>query len=291
MAFEARAAPVGERIDLDRMGAEQLRKYTWPRTLDPRDRVLLQPLVDRLARERFKECWSYGGEAPATADMSNTQYAVLGLKSASRLGLEVDRRLFADVFEYFLDHQQAHGPKVKFADVKVLPDGTLQHYGRIVPARGFGYTYGTRDGPELCASRACIGIACIELALDELLTKATGAARGVGRARRKDADDAVDSALAWLDQNWAVDRHPPGNPGYGYYYYYLYALERTGALTSRRFVGEHDWYREGAEELLKRQQDDGSWPSGGWDDERINTSFALLFLRRATVRAAVTAGH
>src|SRR2546429_2454732 len=45
----------------------------------------------------FRSCWSYGsndpsGARPTTADMSNTQYAVLGLKAASRLGLKFDRR-------------------------------------------------------------------------------------------------------------------------------------------------------------------------------------------------------
>jgi hypothetical protein len=295
MAFDARAAPIGERLALEKATPDELRKYTFPRTLEPRDRDWLQPLIDRLARERFKECWSYGGEvAPTTADMSNTQYAVLGLKAASRLGLTVDRRLFADVLDYCLDHQQPHAKPhkilVKYVDVQPAPDGTTHRYARTVEPRGFAYTYGTREGPELIASRACIDVACVVLSLDELLTKATGATRERGRARRQEADEAVDSALAWLDQNWAVDRHPPGNPGQGYYYYYLYALERAGALTSRRFVGEHDWYREGAEELLKRQVGDGSWPSGGWDNELVNTCFALLFLRRATLRASVTAG-
>lgn len=290
MAFDARAAPVGERQMLEKATPEELRKYTFPRTLEPRDREWLQQSVDRLAGERFKECWSYGGAAPATADMSNTQYAVLGLKAASRLGLTVDRKLFADVLTYFLDHQQPHAKKVKYVDVQPSPDGKPHRYVRIVEPRGFGYTYGTREGPELIASHACIDIACVVLSLDELMTKATGPARELARQRKGDADEAVDSALAWLDQNWAVDHHPPGNPGQGYYYYYLYALERAGALTSRRYVGEHDWYREGAEELLKRQLADGSWPSGGYDNELVNTAFALLFLKRATLRASVTAG-
>jgi hypothetical protein len=295
MAFDARAAPIGERMTLEKASADELRKYTFPRTLEPRDRDLLQPLIDRLSRERYKECWSYGGDAPpTTADMSNTQYAVLGLKAASRLGLKVDRNLFADVLDYCLDHQQPHTkPRstfVKYVDLKPSPDGAMHRYAKTVEPRGFAYTYGTREGPELIASRSCIEIACLVLSLDELLTKASGATLARGRQRRQEVDEAIDSALAWLDQNWAVDRHPPGVPGQGYYYYYLYALERAGALTSRRFVGEHDWYREGAEEILKRQVGDGSWPSGGWDDEQANTAFALLFLRRATLRASVTTG-
>jgi hypothetical protein len=134
------------------------------------------------------------------------------------------------------------------------------------------------------------------LCLDDLQAKGSGAALQVARKRRRDAAEAIDGGLAWLAHHFAVDHHPPRKQGKdgpeepGYFYYYLYALERVGALTSRQYLGEHDWYREGAEELLRRQLADGSWPSGGWDDDLVNTCFALLFLRRATLRSAVTGG-
>ena len=334
MAFDARCAPIGERQLLDKMAPAELAKYAFPRVLQPGDAEFLQPLVDRLARERFHECWSYGNAekqgVATTADASNTQYAVLGLKAASRLGLSFDRRLFADVLEYFLDHQQPNGPTVRFVDRRNADDGKTKDYARKLEAKAFAYGYGVSDGPEVCGSRACIGIACIELSLDELLTKGKGPAAAIGRKRKHDALAAIDSALAWLQQNFSVTENPTdpnaskgaggpgggppngppggppgrggppnggpggaggppnGPPGAGYFYYYLYALERVGALTSRRWIGEHDWYREGADELLKRQNPDGSWPSGGYDDELVNTSFALLFLRRATLRGSLT---
>ena len=77
-------------------------------------------------------------------------------------------------------------------------------------------------------------------------------------------------------------------PGAGFYYYYLYALERVGALTQRKWIGRHDWYREGAEELFRRQSQDGSWTSGGPESAEVDTCFALLFLKRATLRGSVT---
>jgi hypothetical protein len=62
-----------------------------------------------------------------------------------------------------------------------------------------------------------------------------------------------------------------------------------------RFVGTHDWYREGADALLEEQKPSGEWPAGGGAENRyVQTSFALLFLKRATsptrFRAPVVTG-
>ena len=64
---------------------------------------------------------------------------------------------------------------------------------------------------------------------------------------------------------------------------YLYGLERVGDLTSRHLIGKHDWYREGAEYLLRRQM-----VSGGWGGGILDTCFALLFLKRSTTPVATT---
>ena len=74
----------------------------------------------------------------------------------------------------------------------------------------------------------------------------------------------------------------PGGGG-GNVLYYLYGLERAGRLSGRRFFGAHDWYREGAEFLIKNQLPrDGSWRGNGHGetDEIVATSFALLFLSK-----------
>ena len=59
-------------------------------------------------------------------------------------------------------------------------------------------------------------------------------------------------------------------------------LERVGRLTARRFIGGHDWYREGVE-FLVREQDQlaGFWKGATVEaDPNIATSFALLFLSK-----------
>ena len=54
-------------------------------------------------------------------------------------------------------------------------------------------------------------------------------------------------------------------------------------MTARRFIGEHDWYREGADFLVRRQdQLSGFWigSSHAENDPLVGTSFALLFLSK-----------
>jgi hypothetical protein len=59
-------------------------------------------------------------------------------------------------------------------------------------------------------------------------------------------------------------------------------MERAGILARCRFMGDRDWYLEGAEWLLKQQRSDGSWRQE--EDPQLDTAFAVLFLKRSTSR-------
>ena len=118
-------------------------------------------------------------------------------------------------------------------------------------------------------------ISCLAIIHSELL-----------RSRRyqnkiRTVSQAIHDGFAWLDANWAVERNPGGNQAW--HYYYLYGLERAGVLAGRRWIGEHDWYREGADFLLARQAGIGSW-----NGSILDTAFALLFLKRSTTPVATT---
>ena len=59
----------------------------------------------------------------------------------------------------------------------------------------------------------------------------------------------------------------------------------AGRLSGMRFLGDHDWYREGCEKLVApnvQNPDDGSWHSNAPFDTHpmVSTSFALLFLSK-----------
>ena len=89
----------------------------------------------------------------------------------------------------------------------------------------------------------------------------------------------MNKGIDWLANHFDVRQ----NFGHGqqWKYYYLYALERAGRLTGVRFFGQNDWYRIGAEEIVKDQKKFGGfWQVGGQENELVATSFALLFLAK-----------
>ena len=94
----------------------------------------------------------------------------------------------------------------------------------------------------------------------------------------------LEQAVVWMGRNFSVQRNPgAGSSGGLWHLYYLYAMERVGRLTARRFLGEHDWYREGADMLIGAQDKlSGFWRGSGHaeDNTHIATSFALLFLSK-----------
>ena len=63
----------------------------------------------------------------------------------------------------------------------------------------------------------------------------------------------------------------------------MYGIERAGLASGRKYFGDIDWYKEGADRLLSRQNKDGSFND---EDETYNprripdTAFSLLFLLR-----------
>jgi hypothetical protein len=79
--------------------------------------------------------------------------------------------------------------------------------------------------------------------------------------------------------------------------YDMYSVERAGVLSGVKFLANVDWYREGADFLMSKQGDNGSWPAlitAEYKDPRtgnvirpaspqtINMCFVTLFLKRAT---------
>lgn len=101
----------------------------------------------------------------------------------------------------------------------------------------------------------------------------------------KPDDVRVKAAVAWISKNYDVK----SNPGIGdaglYYYYQTFGktLDAMGqdVITDGKGV-KHDWRKDLAEELAKRQQADGSWvnTNAKWmeGDANLATGFALLAL-------------
>ena len=68
--------------------------------------------------------------------------------------------------------------------------------------------------------------------------------------------------------------------------YYLFTLERIGLAGGFKYVGNRNWYKEGAGVLIKKQQPDGAWfldPQSfknGSVTTNVFTAYALMFLSR-----------
>ncbi len=215
--------------------------------------------VERLVSEQNKQSavrqlsgsWGYGGDI-GQGDPSNTQFALLALGAAQDRGIEVESEVFQRSIEYWRSRQKDHG----------------------------GWGYG-RNGPS-SGSMTCAGIASVIIAQGRLSNGSSQIADDQIRCcgDMTSDEDPVQKAIDWLASSFSVTVNPGGH--LGTYYYYLYALERVGRLSGRRFIGDHDWYREGAEQLLKQQDNlQGFWTGGGWEEIRhIATSFAILFLSK-----------
>jgi hypothetical protein len=77
--------------------------------------------------------------------------------------------------------------------------------------------------------------------------------------------------------------------------YLLWSIERVGVLYDLKTIGGKDWYAWGAQILLANQQSTGGWNGGSNGGHTYtgamdvsDTSFALLFLKRANLMADLT---
>lgn len=223
-----------------------------------------------------KGMWSYPSTDVNARDFSNTQYGVLGLYSAWRCGIAPDASLVRRLQETYLRAQQKKGPRAELALADTEAAGKTQaRY--VVEARGWTYYDNQVDHPY--GSMTAGGIASLVI-LDALRKKADPKydVREQNRVRA-----AIRDGWGWIAERWTVK----GNPARGrhWLYYYLYGLERCGMLDGVARVGDHDWYGEGANFLVANQRSDGAWFTDKWVHTYDNC-FAILFLKRATVRVA-----
>ena len=104
---------------------------------------------------------------------------------------------------------------------------------------------------------------------------------------------SIYDGLAWLDLHWTATTCPKPQ----WRIYYFYCVERAMDLLGIEKIGGHDWFAEMAETILAAQSRNGGWSTDSPDVHAgvLDTSFAILFLRRATrgriPYATVTGGY
>jgi len=231
------------------------------------DRERIQQLVDWLIQARImsgQDClgWSYqhasNREEP---DNSNTQYAMLGLHAGQQAGARIDRAVWQSIRDMYIRMQ--------------TPEGGW-YYSKRSPSRAPTMTMTTAG---LCG----LIISGMELNQGREKIQASGQALDCGVYAE---NRPIELALNWLANRFSI--MPRGDA----IFYNLYGIERAGRLSGQRFIGEHDWYREGCKFLTKpgMQHEDGSWFGGGPHDTWpvVSTSFSLLFLSKGRTPVLVS---
>jgi len=306
----------------------------------------LKKAVQWLISQQQKNVWRYPGNSGAgpNEDASNTQYAVLALYSAMRVGISVPSSVFAKTANYFLAHQEKDGPEVKgfpvpaadfdISKLKELEKEMMKQMKEVaqqnrkisedakkkgldapkldspsttvvmedpykkfggeplkMKARGWGYTIKSgqmsadmeKDWIPANGSMTTSGVAALVICKEQI-------EKGLSGKSKKALNQAIRDGLAWMVHHWSVSKNP--NCG-TWHKYWLYGIERAAVLSLCYKLGEHKWYKEGAEFLFGDQSGNGNW---GADSEKVNwfrgelgygenvsTCFAILFLKRATV--------
>ncbi|MBU0617977.1 MAG: DUF4159 domain-containing protein, partial [Planctomycetes bacterium] len=187
--------------------------------------------------------WGYTDVGPRY-DNSNTQFALLGLHAASQAGIKIPPNVWKRAQQAIFLNQNADG----------------------------GWSY--QSGADSYGSMTAAGVADV-LILGSQFRQGqehgfrSGAAPDCGKYR---INRPLAKGLTWLGRNFTAGRNPRRDE---YTFYWLYAVERCGILSGQRFFGAHDWYREGAEILVRTQAGNGLWGQSLTD-----TCFAIMFLAK-----------
>lgn len=288
MALDAKASPVNERFELERMSATERRRHAFKRHLTEGERAFMEAARDWLIDCRTPDgWWSYGAHrTEGDGDLSNTQFAVMGLNAAARCGVTASRSVWVQLLNHLMEGQADSGPRVTLPAFRSYKNDSTQplFYERYVNARPWGYRINS-NGWGATGSRACMGVASLLIGFEGLaLSTKNESIKPSGPLRK-----AIYDGLGWLNHHWSVERNPfpesRRGGGSDHYYYYMYGIERIGVKLDSPFIGKHDWYREGAAQLLERQGEDGSWNGD------VDTCFALMFLKRSTPPPVITMGR
>ena len=207
--------------------------------------------------------WGYAQNL-GTGDNSNSQFALLALHEAERVGVRVSDQTWRLAQEHWMEMQNTDG------------------------------SWAYQPGKDPTGSMTCAGIASLIICSGKLSGGASsvnnGRVRCCGSGDNDQVAERIELGLDWLGRKFTVNNNPSVRFRGGdsdWLYYYMYGVERVGRLTGRRFFfsrdGSHDWYRAGAAALVKNQEPTGGFWRGSFAAETnplISTSLALLFLSK-----------
>ncbi len=138
LAIEARFAPPDDELDEGSKSYTTVARRFFGRRGRKIDREKVQACVAWLLAHRSKQFDGAGWRYPQgeiDQDNSNTQYAMLALKGARRLGAEVPLEVFAKAADFFVAQQDAKGPEVPWFSVPAADGPIFEMLGAEKRAR------------------------------------------------------------------------------------------------------------------------------------------------------------
>ncbi|MFM7298497.1 MAG: prenyltransferase/squalene oxidase repeat-containing protein, partial [Planctomycetota bacterium] len=162
----------------------------------------MKELVDVLlsTRIRGEGTWGYPNHPGVYIDLSNTQYAALGLRAAAHSGLKIPKDVWLELVEGTLKYQQA--PR----EIDVAVSSGKSSTGKREIA-GFGYMHGERESPS--ASMTAAGISILGIAKE-------GAGRDLPAPLGRSLERAQRMGLAWIEREFSVEGNPHGAAAWHY---------------------------------------------------------------------------
>ena len=244
--------------------------------------------------------WSYSAATSGSGDLSNSQYALLGLYAARNMGFKVPTEPFKRAADFLVKAQDEKGPEVKWfpvpaADFSMSQLKRLEQefyrrlrgtpeaerakmrttviedpYSRFGPehhkmsARGWTYRWTADTDPKRKTSRYNTGSMTSAGIGCLVICKAAMEGGADWRRRRAAVNKAIRDGCAWLAKHFSVTGNPSdrGGTSSGHHFYYLYGLERAGVLALVQSFGKHAWYAKGVQYLLAHQDAKGYWGRG-----------------------------
>ncbi len=229
--------------------------------------------------QRGDGSWSDTPAAPG--DVSMTQYGVLALWAAQRVGCKVSAGAFDNAASFFARGRNSDGgwgyrpgTTAGVGGGQSTHNMTLAGAGSMAVARTLlhGPRGGKKEQPvEDKGKYAALGVEKVNANADLPGKNGTAFPGYNAKNGASSLDDAVTRGMGWNQARYAVV-----SPMQHHKIYFYYTLERASALADL----PDGWYTAYGDGLLTLMDKDGAYPTTA--SKMVGTSFAILYFMRST---------